>query len=242
MVSDPTKGEGMGEVGTASGAGNGVEKGLALGWKRLAFLWAELIAVFGLGPIVYLLFLNQPGLLFALLWLWAVVCLGVLLMNKGFDRRRLGWRGGEMRSVLVAFALLGGLLALAVVVWDKMNPETDILFNLVRRNTGLWLAIMIGYPIASVYPQEIIFRAFFFERYRPLFKRSWMIVAASATAFAWVHIIFGNPLAVALTLPGGVIFALRYLKTASTLVVSVEHAMYGCLIFTIGIGQYFYAG
>ncbi len=230
------------EVGAANDAGNGTEKGSASGWKRRAFLWVELIVVFGLGPIFYLLFLNAPGLMFPLLWLWAIVCLGVLLMNKGFARRQLGWRRGEMRSVLAAFALLGGLLALAVVVWDAMNPGADLLFSLVRRNKVLWLVIMIGYPIASVYPQEVIFRTFFFERYRPLFKRSWMIVAASATAFAWVHIIFGNPLAVALTLPGGVIFAYRYLKTGSTLVVSVEHALYGCLIFTIGIGQFFYAG
>lgn len=214
----------------------------ALSVTRRLSLLAELTVVFGLGPVAHFRYLGDTGLLFPLLWLWAVACLGVLLASKGFQRRRLGWHKGEMRSVFIVFGVLGVALALAVVAWDLADSKSDILFSLVRGNTGLWLAIMIGYPIASVYPQEIIFRAFFFDRYRPLFKKSWMIVAASAAAFAWVHIIFGNPLAVALTLPGGVLFAYRYLKTESTLVVSVEHALYGCLIFTIGIGGYFYAG
>ena len=30
---------------------------------------------------------------------------------------------------------------------------------------------MIFYPLVSVYPQEIIFRSFFFHRYRDLFPR-----------------------------------------------------------------------
>ena len=234
MTESATHKEGSCEKDTGSGARLSVIQQLAL--------LAELVVVFGLGPFAYYKYLSQSNLLFPLLWLWAFVCLGVMLVNKGFDRRQLGWRKGEMRSVFILFAVLGGALALAVTVWDFIDPKLDILFSLVRRNTGLWLAIMIGYPVASVYPQEIIFRAFFFHRYRPVFRERWMIVAASAAAFAWVHIIFGNPLAVALTLPGGVIFAYRYLKTESTLVVSAEHALYGCLIFTVGIGGYFYAG
>ena len=39
---------------------------------------------------------------------------------------------------------------------------------------------------------------------------------------------------------GGWLFARRYQRTRSLLTVSVEHALYGVLIFTIGLGDLFY--
>jgi len=65
-------------------------------------------------------------------------------------------------------------------------------------------------------------------------------VLASAVAFAYVHIVFQNRLAIVLTLIAGLLFALRYLQTGSLFVSSFEHALYGCSIFTIGLGRSFY--
>jgi uncharacterized protein len=47
---------------------------------------------------------------------------------------------------------------------------------------------------------------------------------------------------VALTFAGGLLFAWRYKTTGSLFTSSLEHALYGCWFFTIGIGQYFYHG
>lgn len=210
-----------------------------------AFLWVEMLALFVGGPILYWRLVPGPGWLFPALWAWAAVCLGLLLMDGRFERRRLGWRNAsstEASRVLRLFAALGLSLLAVVALWDWLVQDRSILFSLVRRDPWLWSAIMVGYPVASVYAQELIFRAFFFHRYRPLLPSRWAMIAASALAFAWVHIIFQNWLAVAMTLPGGLIFAWRYDRTGSTLLVSFEHALYGCLIFTIGIGQYFYSG
>ena len=210
-----------------------------------AFLWAEMLALFVGGPILYWRFVTGSGWLFPALWAWAAVCLGLLLIDGRFERRRLGWRNAsstDTTRVLTLFAALGLSLLAVVAFWDWLVQDRSILFSLVRRDPWLWVAIMLGYPLASVYAQEIIFRAFFFHRYRPLLPGRWAMIAASALAFAWVHIIFENWLAVAMTLPGGLIFAWRYHRTGSTLLVSFEHALYGCLIFTIGIGQYFYSG
>jgi len=80
------------------------------------------------------------------------------------------------------------------------------------------------------------------QRYAALFPSQWTMVLVSALAFAWLHIIFRNPLAVALTFAGGLLFAWRYQQTQSLLTSSVEHALYGCWLFTIGLGQYFYHG
>jgi membrane protease YdiL (CAAX protease family) len=41
---------------------------------------------------------------------------------------------------------------------------------------------------------------------------------------------------------GGLIFAWRYLRTNSFWAVALEHALYGNLIFTIGLGVYFFTG
>jgi hypothetical protein len=39
-------------------------------------------------------------------------------------------------------------------------------FALVMKPPPLWAAIIVLYPIFSVYPQETIYRAFLFRRYR----------------------------------------------------------------------------
>jgi len=65
---------------------------------------------------------------------------------------------------------------------------------------------------------------------------------ASALAFGFVHIIFGNWISVGLSAVGGVLFAITYLQTGSLLAACVEHAIFGDFIFTIGLGEYFFHG
>jgi membrane protease YdiL (CAAX protease family) len=57
-----------------------------------------------------------------------------------------------------------------------------------------------------------------------------------------MHIVYRNPLAVVLTFFGGLIFAWRYKVTNSLLTSSFEHALYGCWLFTVGLGDFFYHG
>jgi hypothetical protein len=82
--------------------------------------------------------------------------------------------------------------------------------------------------------QGIIYRLFLFDR--------WGIVLVSAAAFGFVHIVFRNALAVALTLRAGLLFAVRHWQTGSLMASSFEHALYGCAILTIGLGHWFYHG
>jgi uncharacterized protein len=101
---------------------------------------------------------------------------------------------------------------------------------------------MIVYPLISVIPQEVLFRGYFFHRYGPLFGARLGMIAASALAFGWVHIIFGNWISVALTTVGGVLFGATYRKSGSLLLACLEHALFGNFIFTIGIGRFFVPG
>ena len=98
----------------------------------------------------------------------------------------------------------------------------------------------------SVYPQGLLYRAFLMERYAVLFPATeggrWGLILASAAAFGFLHIIFRNGLAVGFTFLGGILFAWRYAETGSLAASSLEHALYGCWLFTVGLGQYFYHG
>jgi membrane protease YdiL (CAAX protease family) len=116
------------------------------------------------------------------------------------------------------------------------------LFHLLRRAPLLWAAVMVLYPVVSAYAQELFYRAFFFQRYRRLLGRGSAAVVVSALLFGFAHIVFGRWIAVALSAAGGVLFARTYLSSSSLALATIEHALYGDFLFTIGLGEFFYHG
>ncbi|MDX1637739.1 MAG: CPBP family intramembrane glutamic endopeptidase [Balneolaceae bacterium] len=199
-----------------------------------------LVAEFGI------LFLGLPLLfyfdLFAVPKIAALlgVTLGIVLAlwfdsTLSFERlfrqpNRYSVRSLAVRSLLVALFMLGLVLL--------VHPDT--LFAFPRKQPVVWIVVMLLYPLLSALPQELIYREFFFQRYRSLFPSEAVLGYASALAFALLHIIYDNWWAVGLSLAGGILFMHTYRRSGSLYWVTVEHAVYGCLVFTIGMGQYFY--
>ena len=177
-------------------------------------------------PIPYLLVAAVAGFL-------------ILRRNAVVQAKLFQWRGiwPQLVPVLLRDVILLILLGLAVRIFA---PE--FLFSLVRRQPLFWALIMLLYPLLSVYPQEFLYRAFFFQRYQPLFGSGRGMIAASSLAFSFVHIIFGNWLAVGLCCLGGLLFSLTYQRSGSLLLASIDHAVFGNFIFTIGLGQFFHHG
>lgn len=206
---------------------------------KTVLLAIEFAAIFIGLPTLWVLGIRPLPVIPALLLL-TVGCVFVLIADSDFDRRQL-WRAGALRAtmgrVLRIFIVAAALIGL--ITW-LFEPER--LFDLIRRNPSLWIVIMVLYPLFSVYPQEVVYRTFLFHRYRSLFREPQTMILASAVAFGYVHVLFENVLAVAMSFVGGLLFAWTYHRTRSTLAVWVEHALYGCFIFTIGLGWYFYAG
>ena len=64
-----------------------------------------------------------------------------------------------------------------------------------------------------------------------------MFIFLNATLFSLAHIFFRNTLVLILTFLGGLLFAFTYHKSKSTLLVSIEHAIYGNWLFTVGMGE-----
>ena len=173
-----------------------------------------------------------------LLWVVSGYALWQLIRDPHLNRGQL-WNAVRLPSHLPA--ILAIFAAAALLLWlgvHRFAPQLE--WSFVRRHPAFWALVMVAYPVLSVYPQGLLYRAFFFERYAPLFPGRWTMIVASAAAFAFLHIVFRNPLAVALTFAGGILFAFRYAETGSLATSAFEHALYGCWLFTIGLGQYFY--
>lgn len=116
----------------------------------------------------------------------------------------------------------------------------DRFLILPRTKPGLWAAIMLFYPLVSALPQEFLYRRFYFARYRSLFPRPWLAAASNVFAFAFLHIIFNNWIAILFSLAGGALFTATYLRTHRLGLVWLEHSLYGLAVFTSGLGAHFY--
>jgi membrane protease YdiL (CAAX protease family) len=137
------------------------------------------------------------------------------------------WRRTFLKFVGIAF-----LTTLYVWLVDKEN-----LFEVVINKPKMWVIILFVYSLLSVYPQELLYRTFFFQRYQVLFPNEKLFLFLNAIVFSLGHIFFKNALVIVLTFLGGMLFALTFKKTKSTLLVSIEHAIYGCWLFTVGMGS-----
>jgi membrane protease YdiL (CAAX protease family) len=203
------------------------------------YLAVEFAVVFFGLVAVYTLFFRGTSPIPVLVVLGAAAVV-YLVRSRGFDRRSL-WRPEAVRGALRPMLLLWAATTLGCAAYVLLF-DRDLILALPRENPAVWALIMVFYPLLSVYPQELLFRAFLFHRYAPVFGTGTGMVAASAAAFGFVHIAFGNWVAVVLSTAGGWIFATRYRTTRSLLTVSIEHSLYGLLMFTVGLGQYFFHG
>jgi hypothetical protein len=167
-------------------------------------------------------------------------CIGLLWRDPTFDRSRL-FSLGDLRGSLGSMARRAAVVG-AVITGLVLLLRPAAFLAMPRQAPGLWLAGLVLYPLVSAWPQEVVFRLFFFHRYQPLFGGATWLVAANAVAFGFLHAVYPSPLAAILSLPAGVLLALTYRRTRTMGPVWLEHSIYGLLLFTIGLGGYFYDG
>jgi len=206
--------------------------------KRTFVLWAEFAALYFLVPLFYA-FHRQSSPLFFLVLLGIA---GVLFLykNESFRNEFLLNKKGWVRD-FPRIVRLFAIVALVLVLFTAL-VYPQFLFDYPRNHFSVWLSLMVVYPLVAVYPQELIYRAFLFHRYGEVVRRKRHLIHLSALAFAFGHIIYFHPLSILLTFFGGYLFSWTYFKTRSLLAVSFEHALYGCFLYTIGLGRFFYTG
>jgi len=198
----------------------------------------ELVALFVLLPL-----LIRAGLVPVprLVVLAAVAGGAVLVLQDDPDFKVASlWAGplaGAWRGLL-ARAAVAGLVITVLVLW--LDPTRFL--AMPRERPVLWLAGLALYPFLSAWPQEVLYRAFFFRRYAVLFGSRGALVVASGGAFGLLHVIYPNPVAPLLSVPAGLILAWRYSRCGTLAPVWLEHALYGLLLFSLGLGNFFYDG
>lgn len=208
---------------------------------RKPALFGEFLALFIGLPIAffYLRDTLAPYLLLCLLTV-LIWCLLLLVLDKRFKRFRL-WNIDALRASLpsVFDTFLFAALGMTILSW-WFTP--DWLFALPLDQTLMWLGLLVLYPLLSAWPQEIIFRTFFFHRYKKIFKSKQLRAWLSAISFALAHLLFGNWVAVVGSFFAGLVFSYTYLHSRSTLLVALEHSLWGCWLFTAGLGIHFDSG
>lgn len=213
--------------------------------RSRAWLLAELVALYiALPALLTLARLRiRTFPVIPALWLAMAPLSAWLVRRRGYSPLAvLGVGGAAIPERRLAATLLRAMPAAVAMValLDRIHPEW--LFSFVSSHPRFWLAVMFAYPVLSVIPQGVIYRAFFRERYAGLFPNPALRALVAAVCFSFCHVFFLNAWALALTFAGGLLFWRTYEKTGSLLLANLEHAIYGDLVFTIGYGAFLYHG
>ena len=207
-----------------------------------AWRFMEMALLYLAAPFAVDIAVHDHGIpvFIALVPVLAVVLL-FLALDRTFSLRRELSRGvslAQLFSMLLVFAIGAGIVATYVAEY-----HAQLFMELPRNRPQTYQRIMLLYPLMSVIAQEIVYRTFFFHRYGLLFGRAWWLaIVLNGILFGVGHIVIGTPLAIYGTMAVGILFALRYAMTRSFWAVFIEHTLWGWLVFTVGLGRYFFTG
>lgn len=201
--------------------------------KSTRYKLTELFVIFLIIPISFIF--NYAPLLKLIIGVLGFIYIVYVLLKveriKLSIQKNINWEK-FWKTTLIKLFIIG--LITTGFVWFT---DRESLFNVVLKKPLMWILILFFYSVFSVYPQELLYRTFFFQRYKNLFKNETLFILVNAILFSVAHLLFKNELVLFLTFIGGILFAITYKKTKSTLLVSIEHAIYGCWLFTVGMGS-----
>ena len=166
----------------------------------------------------------------------AVIFLLVLLSNKDYDNKNLIKfdKNYKWENEIIRFLIITVIAFFFVEILYN-----DLLFNFAQKRPDRYLIFLVVYPLLSVIPQEIIYRGYFFYRYKSLFSNIKVMGIVNALLFGFLHYIYDNWIAVIGATLVGIIFVVHYIRTKSLLNIAIIHYAYGVMIFTIGLGKFF---
>lgn len=205
------------------------------------YRWFEFTLIFIVLPLLgFTLRAYLANWLIPALIILMSVCCMLLLADPQFKRFRLTSLGqfSAVKRRLFSFFFIGALFS--GVFYSIMNQGNW--FVMPRTSLNDWLLLLVLYPLLSVLPQELIFRTYFFHRYKRIMPHKTVRIFTSAFVFALAHVVYANWVAVLLAFLGGLLFSYTYAQSRSTFVCVIEHSLWGLWMFTLGVGQYLDAG
>jgi len=197
------------------------------------YLWVELTLLFVLIPVA----ISQA----IPTWIKiAAVLLGVayvIYVSNKVGLLKLRFFPAVFSSVGKRSSLICLLLFVVATTAYGYSLEPSLLFQFPLRRPLMWLGICLGYSLFFAFPLEFIYRVFFYNRYRALIGTHFVFVLYNSLLFALAHLMFGNNLVLVIAFIGGLLFNYSYSKNQSYLLVGIEHSVYGCWLFTIGMTE-----
>ena len=159
----------------------------------------------------------------------------LLRLDSSFEKKELyQLNKAEFKKSVPRLIIVSVLL-----IWFTWWIFPDLFLYYPRENFEIYLITFFLYPIASVIPQELIYRVYFFHRYKKIVPERFLLMLSNAIIFGLTHWIYANWVAPIATFLVSWIFIYSYLKSKSLLNVSLEHYFYGLIMFTIGFGYFF---
>ena len=197
----------------------------------------EFLIIYFLIPslVIFINFFFSEQKIFVFLPLFLVFFLSLYLLKK---TPSFSFQSFKKKTEWKFFFLVSLIFVVSGFVYTIIL-DSNLLFNLPKNYFFIWVAVILIYPILSVIPQEIIFRVLFFERYSCLFKNQFLYLILNSIIFAYIHLVFQNFHAFFITLITSPIFAYAYLNK-SFKTCFLTHTIGGQLVFTYGLGEYFY--
>jgi hypothetical protein len=151
----------------------------------------EIFVFFIIIPII-LIPINSNIAMFSALTAVAIICVCYLKYKKVALINLKDFRFDQyLKIIFYKFLIVAALILTFSYFFDPSK-----FLNLPRSDFFLWLLIMILYPILSAFPQEIVYRSFFFKRYGNLFKNKKVLIFVNAFLFSFAHIIYLNPIVI----------------------------------------------
>lgn len=199
-----------------------------------AYMVGEFILFFVFFPFIANHFLDGWYKIIPL-FVIAALFLILLLKDPTFDPKVLtrfdrAYMGRSIARMIIITILL---------VWFTWWIFPELFFMYPVENFKSYVITFFLYPVASVFPQEIIYRVYYFHRYHRVVPEKYLLMLSNAFIFGLTHFIYANWVAPIATFFAGWIFIYNYYKTRSLLNVSLEHYFYGLIMFTIGFGYFF---
>ncbi len=201
-------------------------------------LWVEFVGFYVVIPVLVAVFLPA-GRLFEALFVFMLAGLALLAFTPGFEWRELlrGWRAIDWSRVGVLCAVT---LIASIIVMQAMVPER--MFAMLIYSPHTMLTIVLFYPLLSALPQEVVFRALYFRRYRDILPEGVPGLFLNAALFSLAHLMYWSSVVMIMTFAGGFVFAWAHSVRRSFPMAWVMHSLAGLIVFAVGLGIYFYSG
>lgn len=159
----------------------------------------------------------------------------LLFYDPTFDRRVFT----RFRKRYVGKSVVRIVIISIILVWFTWWIFPNLFLQFPLKHFENYVITFFLYPVASVFPQEIIYRLYYFHRYETLIPEKYLLMLSNAVIFGLTHFIYANWVAPIATFLVSWIFIYNYYQTKSLLNVSLEHYLYGLIMFTIGFGYFF---